>query len=127
MPLTLEQHRVQVAYATTEAFLGNGPTPERQKNWKTAVMDFGTQVQRCGLLQAVAFLKRDADQQVHQALLPAIRQHLITRGMLKNNCPDDLFVVAKALESRQYMLVSREVLALSAWVKRATQSLCKGV
>jgi CRISPR-associated protein (Cas_Cmr5) len=127
---------------------------------------FGATVQRCGLLQALAFLRRhydppkDADvpaahqeaaskakqnkganrgnspvpderpnaaghaqapRSVYWGLSNAIREHLARQGMLTATT-DDLIDVVKKLKDDEYMIVTREVLALSVWLKREAQA-----
>lgn len=126
MKQTLDQIRAVWAYQVVEAFLGQSPTQERKRSWKTAVMDFGTQVQRCGLLQALAFLKRDACADVHRELLPRVQDHLAKKGMLpaRDGARPDFFVEVRGLSAANYMLVTRETMNLAIWLRRATQALC---
>ena len=124
MPLTLEQQRIQVAYDATRAYLQAQPGPANKKNWKTAVMSFGSEVQRCGLLQAIAFLARDESEEVAGKIQGTMRDHLIQRGMLASDAHANLLQAVSALDVLDYMLVTREVLALALWFRRSAQALC---
>lgn len=114
--MNLEQHRMKVAWDAVAAVGG------RWEDWKPAAMSFGANVQRCGLLQAVVFLLRDhAD--VAKLLTEPTRDHLIARQMLDADAADrSLLDALRALDGDRAMLVTREVLALSIWIRRATQA-----
>jgi len=117
LPLTLEQRRMLRAYESTQNLTAH------QAEWKRAAMDLGANVQRCGLLQALAFLKRDAAP-VAPGLLALLRDHLVDRSILPDGCDQDLAeAVARIQHVRQYMLATRETLAFSLWLKRSAQAL----
>jgi len=118
--MTLEQHRVRLAWDATTAY---AITEATKTAWKTAIMGLGTNVHRCGLLQAMAFLRRD-DEDIYNAVAAPLRRHLIQRGFLRADAHLDLMTVARELSAVDYMLVSREVLAAAVWFKRAAQILC---
>lgn len=121
--MTLEQYRVKLAWDVTSAYATDDG---RKAAWKTAIMGFGTNVHRCGLLQAVAFLRRD-EEQIYSALGVVLDTHLRQRGFLAGQTNADLMTTVGALSAMDYMLVSREVLAVSVWLKRAAQILCPSV
>jgi CRISPR/Cas system CMR-associated protein Cmr5 small subunit len=128
MALTLEQHRMQRAYESTRAAIGRGAGVN--KAWSRVVMPFGTHVQRQGLLQALAFLARDANEDDLKAardiLVESLRTHLVDRGFLGGSAGNtNLIDTVAALEAAEYMFVTREVLAISIWFKRAAQALCE--
>ncbi len=133
MRLNLEQARMDAGYQATWAFAFRKDAQGQQqrkpgdepKTWKTHVMGFGTNVQRCGLLQALAFLRRD-EQAVYNAIESTLKAHLKERGFIAQKSAGDLLEVVRTLPSMEYMTVSREVLALSLWIKRAAQILCGG-
>ncbi len=101
-------------------------------------MPFGTNVQRDGLLQAIAFLERTARSpelnEARDTLLRAVKNHLFDQHFLTPRPARPGFVgvdrqatlirIVAALDATEYMLVTREVLAVSVWLKRATQALC---
>jgi CRISPR/Cas system CMR-associated protein Cmr5 small subunit len=121
--MTLEQHRMHLAYAVTRQQTG---TDEAKRKWKTMIEPFGIHVQRSGLLQGMAFAQRSGGP--HEAFLGSIDEHLHERAFLPRrqaNAATFLDEIAAAdLPSRTYMLVTREVLALSLWFKRAAQAIC---
>jgi len=130
MMLTLEQARMDVGYQATwtYAFLRQPdgtyvPNGKKPKTWKTQVMSFGTNIQRCGLLQALAFLRRDGET-VYEAIQLALGEHLRSRGFLARSPPPDLLETVRKLPAFDYMLVSREALGVALWLKRAAQILC---
>ena len=130
MSLTLEQARMDAAYTATWAYAfttatagGRTPKPRECKMWKTQLMGFGTNVHRCGLIQALAFLRRD-EPGVYDAVAGKLRSHLRDRGFVTMADADDLLEVVRKLPSLDYMLVSREVLGVALWLKRAAQILC---
>jgi hypothetical protein len=130
MRLTLEQARMDAGYAATWGYAFQTRDGQRvvdaskAKEWKTQVMGFGTNVQRCGLLQALAFLRRDAEH-IYEAIQTALSDHLRDRGFLTLRRGDDLLEVVRKLPAMDYMLVSREVLGVALWLKRAAQILCQ--
>ena len=127
-PLTLEQRRIHVAYSCTRAFLSRTQDEAKhkkiQEDWRTAVMGFGMNVLRCGLCQGIAFLIRDASEQdVATHLLSYLRKHLISCGFLPASKHRDLFEQVSELATPDYLLVTREILAVSTWLCRAVQAL----
>lgn len=129
MSLTLEQARMNTAYSATWSYAFTRTdgqrvlNPDNCKSWKSQVMAFGTNVQRCGLLQGLAFLRRDKPD-VYHAVVQALADHLCERGFIAANANDDLMAIVRILPSSDYMLVSREVLGVALWLKRAAQILC---
>ncbi len=117
MSLTLEQQRISAAYQLVEK------VPKDQKGeWKTMALGFGAEVQRCGLLQTLIFLKRR--DKLAEQLSEAIRTHVVARKLIEaNRATEPLISLLTAMDADRYMLVTREVLALSLWIKRATQAL----
>ena len=128
--LTLEQERMKVAYDTTKSAIDPaGETKASKDDWKNVVMPFGTSVQRSGLLQAIAFLQRETDKGTlavaRKELLKTLRKHLVDRGfLLGGDATGELLDIAGRLDASKYMFVTREVLAISIWYKRAAQALC---
>lgn len=142
--MTLEQVRMGVAYETTRTFLAGDDAVTKGKAWKTVVVPFGTHVHRDGLLQALAFLARTPkDNELllnsRVALVRAIVNHLEASGFLpapqtnpahqaQGAAADPLLRFldqVRKLSAADYMLVTREVLAVSVWFKRAGQALAE--
>jgi len=125
MAMTLEQRRMECAYTATRSALQQS----LKSVWATVVMPFGTHVQRQGLLQALAFLERTArasDLNTARSLfVDALQSHLVNRELIeKARASTGLLETVAGLEAWQYMLVTRETLAISLWFKRAAQALC---
>lgn len=119
MSLNLEQHRIKLAWTLAE----NAVKQSRCAKWRTAMMGFGTNIHRCGGLQALAFVRRD-DSSVYAELEKAAREHLQERGFLSRDAGQDLMVVFRDAQSFDYMVLSRELLALAIWLRRAAQIVC---
>ena len=117
--MMLEHRRMHRAFTTVEEAVEAG----QFKAWKTAVMSFGSEVQRCGLLQAVAFLHRGQDKGVALRLTESVRDHLIQVRILQVREPrKPLLTILRSVSTDEYMMATREVLALSLWLRRATQT-----
>ena len=117
--MMLEHRRMHRAFITVEEAVAAA----QFKAWKTAVMSFGSEVQRCGLLQAVAFLHRGQDKGVALRLTESVRDHLIQVRILQVREPrKPLLTILRSVSTDEYMMATREVLALSLWLRRATQT-----
>jgi CRISPR/Cas system CMR-associated protein Cmr5 small subunit len=117
--MTLDQQRMKRAYRATEDTKGS-----RREVWVRTVKDLGPEIQRSGLLQALAFLHRGPSKEIAEELCGEIRGHLVDRGHLKGAGARDGFLVeVRDLDRQTYMRVTRETLALSVWLKRAAQIL----
>ena len=130
MSLNLEQARMNVAYQTTWDYAFDGEPGQRALDfargslWKTHIVGFGTNAHRCGLLQALAFLRTD-EVAIYEALANTLLKHLLNRGFLSRNEGErDLLEIVRKLPALDYMLVSREALGVALWLKRAAQILC---
>jgi len=121
MSLRVEQQRIQRAYTVLDEVVREKVFAE----WRTSTLGFGADVQRCGLLQTIAFLyrgKEDKSRKVAELLSGAVRHHLRDRRLLERNDAVDLLADLRTMDGDRYMLATREVLALSVWLKRATQA-----
>lgn len=117
--MTLEHRRMHRAFTTVEEAVAEA----QFKAWKTAAMSFGSEVQRCGLLQAVAFLHRGQDKDAAMRLTECIRDHLIkVRILVPDEPASPLLTILRGVSTDEYMMATREVLALSLWLRRATQA-----
>lgn len=109
---------------------------ELRKDYKILVNDFGANVMRCGLCAALAFVQRkqgkegedDADSgrrpgnhraEAAQRLL----RHLAGAGLPGLQGTQDLAGDIRQRGAQEYMMITREVLALSLWLRRAVQAL----
>lgn len=117
----LEQQRMKRAYAAIDETQGKS-----REAWVRAVEGLGPEIQRAGLLQALAFLHRGPTKEIAPDLCGEIRQHLSGLGHLEKVAPPGGFLVEiRDLDRGAYMRVTRETLALSVWLKRAAQILAK--
>jgi hypothetical protein len=120
---TLEQRRMTQAYRTLENALKQGD----RETWKRAVSGLGPDIQRSGLLQALAFLHRGPTKGIAEPLCKAIRAHLHALGHLKEDAArKDFLVEVRDLDRLTYMRVTRETMALAVWLKRAGEILANG-
>jgi hypothetical protein len=115
---TLEQQRMQRAYRALEA------AGKEQDAWIRVLKGLGPEVQRSGLLQALAFLHRGPDGDCAEPICRVIREHLANLGHVEPQ-PDakGFLIEVRDLDRGEYMRVTREVLAFSVWLKRAAQIL----
>ncbi|WP_295392266.1 type III-B CRISPR module-associated protein Cmr5 [uncultured Thiodictyon sp.] len=116
---TLEQVRMKRAYAAIDDTQG-----ARRTTWLQAVSGFGPEIQRSGLLQALAFLHRGPTKDIADDLCKQIREHLTKLGHLPAPKRVTSFLIeVRDLDRATYMRVTREIMALSVWLKRAGQIL----
>lgn len=119
--MNLEQRRMTRAYEAI-ALVKEG----QREPWKRAVIGLGAEIQRVGLLQAIAFIHRGPTEKIATELCKAIRAHLAALGHLpKKPGIDDLLIEIRDLGRMDYMRVTRETMALSVWLKRAAEILLK--
>ena len=117
----LDQRRMTRAYRAVE-----GTKEADRDEWVRVVMNLGPEIQRSGLLQAVASLHRGPSKKIAEDLCGEIHQHLVDLGHLSETTKSSgLLIEVRDLDSVSYMRVSREVLALSIWLRRAAQILGK--
>lgn len=109
-----DQQRALYAYERVKQV----STAEMRRDYKTAVNDLGANVLRSGLCAALAALQRQKGsgavvlEHVAGADLPGLP------GLTGESLPGRV----RQLDVRQYMLVTREVLRVAAWLKRAAQA-----
>lgn len=127
MTLRLEQHRMKAAYdaAADEQVKAKADVKDA---YKSLVAGLGAEVQRSGLLMALAFVHR-GNQEVARIVDRTIRTHLLAQrfllpemtidGAKKSTKSLDFFTIARHLDTADYMTVTREVIALAHWMKRA--------
>jgi len=115
MSLTLEQERMLAANLLVDTV-----NDQDRREWKSLVLGFGAEVRRCGLLQTLAFIQRSEG--MGKQLSKGIAEYLTKRRLLQGDAAKLVEALGR-MDSDRYMLVTREVLAFSLWVKRATQGL----
>ncbi len=117
---TLDQRRMTVAH---NAFLPLSAAD--RKLWEGLVNGLGAEVQRCGLLQALAFLHRRSSERERElvgTLCTLIAQHLKQmRHLTDEQSRGPLLTTVRDLPVDAYMRVTREVIELSVWLKRSAQ------
>lgn len=123
MPLTLEQHRMRAAEAAAKTVLD----AQLQAPWRTMMLGFGAEVQRCGLLLATAYLHRGDKTRCSAIATEAIRDHLAAHGFVtltraQRAAGVPLLDLLRDLDAMAYAVVTREVIALSVWLRRVTQA-----
>jgi len=115
---TLEHHRIDAAYDAVVIAEKRGVTTE----WRDLMRPFGAEIRRCGLLQAVAFLYR-RDQTAADHASETICAHLAELGFIQaDDAGREFLDVLRKTKTPEYMVITREVLALSTWLKRAADS-----
>jgi hypothetical protein len=115
--MNLDQRRMMCAYQLIEN------AGDQRKLWKGAVDSFGAEVQRSGLLQALAFIHRGPNKAVAAPLSAGIRQHLADLHHLEGRATPSLLTEVRDLPAEAYMRITLEVLSLSVWLRRAAQIL----
>ena len=91
---------------------------KQQKDYEIAVNDLGANILRSGLCAALAAIQRLGDR--GRILL----DHLATAGVpgLDGANADDLAQRVRQLDADGYMIATREMLLVAAWLKRAVQA-----
>lgn len=112
-----DQLRAARAYAAVEAEHGRDDFAEYER----IVQGLGVVVLRCGLVGAIAWLhrKKGAGERVLDDLAAAEIPGLRVRSR------DELLPHACGLGVAEYMVATREALAVVAWLKRAAQAMPK--
>jgi len=108
-----DQRRALYAYDAV------GRVPAAQRNdYKIAVNDLGANILRCGLAAAMAELERLGER--GRLLL----HHLAEAGVpgLDDTTRDTLPDRVRAIDVDSYILATREMLKVAAWLKRAAQA-----
>ena len=124
MGLNRDQQRAQWAYASAEEV-----AIVSHDDYKITVNDLGANIIRSGLAASIAFLQRDKSRDVINLLLKQLAQP----DALGDRCsipaglsPSELAAAIRGLELNNYMLATREILALATWLKRAIQATFTG-
>ncbi len=112
MPLR-DQQRARHAYDAVAQV-----EPGQRKNYQIAVNDLGANILRGGLCAAIAAVQRLGDR--GNVLL----EHLASAGVpgLEDATAKNLAQRIRELDADSYMLATRELLQVAAWLKRAAQA-----
>jgi CRISPR-associated protein Cmr5 len=110
---TRDQARAQHAYTCVSEVAGT----EDFASYGSLVNGFGATVMRNGLVAALAFVQRRSDAAARTFLV-----HLCRGNIPGMTGKPDLLQVAIALDVDQYLVATREVLALAVWFRRAVQA-----
>ena len=116
--LIRDQQRALHAYGCIDRVPRND-----QRNYKIAVNDLGANIMRSGLCAALAAVQRLRGRGGEVLL-----QHLATANVpgLEAVSGDDLTRRVREMNAEEYMIVTREILQVAMWLKRATQATFGG-
>ena len=112
---TRDQARAQHAYACVDSFATN--QPRHLDSYASLVNGFGATVMRNGLVAALAFVQRRGDEAARAFIV-----HLSRGDVPGLTGKPDLLQAVIALDVDQYLVATREVLALAVWFRRAKQA-----
>jgi CRISPR-associated protein Cmr5 len=110
---TRDQARAQHAYVC----VGEAARSQDFESYTALVNGFGATVMRNGLVAAVAFVRRRSDGAAN-----AFLGHLSHAGIPGLTGAADLLQEVIALDVDQYLIATRETLALAVWFRRAVQA-----
>jgi CRISPR-associated protein Cmr5 len=110
-----DQRRALHAYECAGAV-----SEEARDDYKNAAQNFGRNVMRLGLSGAIAVLERDRARDGVQRYMTA----LCTAGVsgLDGVTVAEMPATVRCLEAKEYMCVTREILDVAAWLKRAAEA-----
>ena len=112
-----DQERALIAYQNV-ATVGD---PREREKYRTTVKSLGSEIIRSGLSAALAFLERGKKEPAIVSLL----EHLAGSGIpgVPEGCSGaHLPGAIRGLDAGEYMLATREMLALCLWYKRAVDA-----
>lgn len=110
--LTRDQIRAQHAYGCVARVAESW-----RKSYASLVNGFGATVMRNGLVAALAFVRRRDD-----PAAKAFLEHLSGAGIPGLTGKPDLLQAVVTLEVDDYLVATREALALAVWFRRAMQA-----
>lgn len=115
---TRDQQRARWAYEAVRRAHGGGDGDGGWSRYQGVVMGLPVVILRCGLVGAVAWLYR------HKGVGLEVCRDLAKAGVPGlGGEPEQLLTRVCALPLSQYMVATREVLALAGWLKRAAQAM----
>jgi CRISPR-associated protein Cmr5 len=112
--LNRDQQRAPHAYQCVAKVSGN------LKEYKIFVNGLGPNIIRSGLVAAIAFIQRNRSD-LRDQFASDIASGLYPQWEVPTNLPD-LAKHVREVPHDQYMLLTREILRLSLWFKRAVQA-----
>ncbi|MEO5378081.1 MAG: type III-B CRISPR module-associated protein Cmr5 [Magnetococcus sp. DMHC-6] len=112
--LTNDQKRAAHAYDCVQ-----GVGKDQLKEYKIAVNSLATNIKRCGLAAAMAFLERGSDRDANTLLIDHLKRANIA-GITDST--ESLTKQVSELELTKYMLATRELLKWMIWFRRAVQA-----
>ena len=121
--LQRDQARALHAYKSVEAV-----NAELQKNYKIAVLAFGTNILRSGLSAALSDLERKLNDDGKPSAALALMDHLRNADVPHipaSTRPRDVPAEVRKMGTVEYMLATRETLQVVVWLKRAVQATIK--
>ncbi|MCP3103970.1 type III-B CRISPR module-associated protein Cmr5 [Myxococcus sp. K15C18031901] len=114
--LTRDQSRAAFAYQCVDDVVSKG----FQDDYRIRVNSLGSAVLRDGLAAALVFLHRDSSDEAAKTLLDQLSKSVELGLGTGGKVP--LIPGVFALEPSEYMRVTREVLALAVWLRRAVSA-----
>ncbi|MEP0814910.1 MAG: type III-B CRISPR module-associated protein Cmr5 [bacterium] len=125
MPQTLLQKRAAFAYAKVSAISGAGQP--REKDFRTRLLDLGTQLHTNGLGQTAAFYKSKADNESgsYRETLAWLREWLADpeRRIFENPQGRDLLQLITSSDAEAYRKASVEAKEIALWFKRFAEAM----
>ena len=115
--LNQDQQRAQHAY---KCVADVALAPGMLKEYKILVNGLGPNIIRSGLVAAIAFVQRNKSNLCEQ-FASDIASGLPAQWRVPANLPD-LAEYVRDVPHDQYMMITREILRLSLWFKRAAQA-----
>ncbi len=96
-----------------------------RSKYRTIIMDLGVTLRRHGLSACFALLERRSGNADDAAAIQLLLKHLADAkiSVLSGTPPNDIAERVRGLELDDYIMVTRELLAITVWLKRAVQAL----
>lgn len=118
--LTKAQMRARHAYSSV-----GGVEQSLRDDYKILVDSFGPNIVRSGLAAAISMLERERKREKRGPTIDTLFAHIVDGGIAglpRTVSPSDLPDRIRALDRGDYMLATRDILALVVWLKRAVQA-----
>jgi CRISPR-associated protein Cmr5 len=112
--LNLDQRRAYHAYNCVSEVTN-------LKEYKVLVNGLGPNIIRSGLVAALAFLQRYRSPDVKKQFAQHIASGLPQEWKVPNEL-DEFVAHVRKVDNMQYMLITREIMRLTLWFKRAVQA-----
>jgi len=115
--MTRDQQRAKIAYQNVLGIAAG--TEALQDDYRTLVRGLGANIMRSGLSATISYIERYRNSAASEALLG----HL-SAANIPHLAPNlDVGQTVRGLGLDDYMLVTREVLMFTVWLRRAVQGL----